>query len=140
MQVKHLAVATAGLLATSIAGWQSIGAHPSGKEYPPAVGVASTGGSNDMPDPGESFRITFYNNGTLPKVEGVSLDALTKVRYWSGPQEPGTEGKAPEEFHKEGSEVVVRIYDDLRFNADHPPYNTHCHKWVYIPQAVLVHC
>jgi hypothetical protein len=154
MSPKSLLATVLCICAAYVAGSQSIGAHgaQSGPAASIAVGASSVVGG--APKGGDSFRITFHNDGQTPTVEGVTTNEKTGERYWSGPQDPMIPaGKTFEEtiapFLDPSSEQEIKI---VGFTWDkpapptpgkhtfNPPWNTHCHKTIYIPNPVVVHC
>lgn len=117
----------------------------------PTVSAEVTSIAVEPPKPGESYRITYYNDGQLPSIEGVSTDKNTGQRYWSGPQDPGPipPGKSLKDYLDElidpASKVTVEIYglksaDPSPPGGKHtmnPPWNTHCHRVI---GTVIIHC
>jgi hypothetical protein len=140
------------LSALYIVGSQPIVAHSGILASGPSVSAQVTSAAVEPPKPGDSYRITYYNDGQLPSVEGVSTDPKTGQRYWSGPQDPPhfSDGKSLKDHLNQTSKATIEIFDFTPDPLDpppgavkgmHAPWNTHCHRTIYIGGVpYIVHC
>jgi|GEM_PF-6208751 len=155
MNARAALLVTLSLSTLYIAGTQFIGAHPIAPTSNPSPSASVTSVAVEPPKPGDSYRITYYNDGQSPTVEGVSTDPSNGQRYWSGPQDitPFLNGKSAKEYlDEEIDKATLQTVEIYAFKKDdpnppgkirtmHPPWNTHCHRTVYIGGVpYVVHC
>jgi hypothetical protein len=115
-------------------------------EVPPATACATSNATGDYRE--ASIRITLNSDGTVNKVEGKNTSGV-----WESPRKEVT--TPPESFGPCIASIEIHALNestaDLQ-NPDgtpahpdagvsNPPYNTHCHVWVYQNGVnKLVHC
>lgn len=153
MNVKPILLLSTAAVATSLLMNAPTGAHPDAKA--PAAAASPMHTNGDAPKPGDSFRITFHNDGQRPTVEGVTTDPVTGSRYWSGPQDPGNVDPNKsfkenfQQFLDPAKDIPIEILGFKRDDPDpqgkiktmNPPWNSHCHTTIIVGGVpYIVHC